>query len=345
MRRLDAVTSALSWLGQATNRTFVLPLVVFFPTSRCTSRCVSCAWWASDGADDMTIDEIDTVAKSLVPLGTRLVVFSGGEPLLRPDVFEAARRFRERGMALHLLTSAIGLTPRAADVARWFDRVIISLDASTESAYRAVRGVAALPAVEHGVARLRGLAPTLPISARATLHRANFRELPRLIAKAHAMQLTAISFLAADVTSPAFGARAPGAMLPLLLDREDVKEFRALIDTVTEEQAADFASGFIAESPAKLRRLAQYYAAMLGDEAFPPQACNAPWVSAVIEANGDVRPCFFHPPVGNVRRLSIATLVCRHLRAFRAGLDVDANPVCRRCVCSLKAGWRQAPWN
>src|SRR5262245_15141131 len=130
MRQSDAMTSALSWLGQATNRTFVLPLVVFFPTSRCTSRCVSCAWWMSDGGDDMTINEIDVVAKGLVPLGTRLVVFSGGEPLLRPDVFEAARRFRDRGMALHLLTSAIGLAPRAAEVAGCFDRVIISLDAS-----------------------------------------------------------------------------------------------------------------------------------------------------------------------------------------------------------------------
>jgi len=345
MRRPDAMAAALWWLGHATNRTFVLPLVVFFPTSRCTSRCVSCAWWASDGSDDMTIDEIDMVAKSLVPLGTRLVVFSGGEPLLRPDVFEAARCFRDRGMALHLLTSGIGLTPRAADVVRWFDRVIISLDGSTESAYLAVRGVSALRALERGVARLRRLAPALPITARATLHRANFRELPLLIAKAHAMRLTAISFLAADVTSPAFGPRAPGAMQPLLLERQDVKEFRALIDAVTQTQAADFASGFIAESPGKLRRLAQYYAAMLGDEPFPPQACNAPWVSAVVESNGDVRPCFFHPPVGNVRRLSMATLVCRHLRAFRAGLDVDTNPVCRRCVCSLKVGWRHAPWN
>ena len=340
-----ATTAALAWLGQASNRTFVLPLVVFFPTSRCNSRCLSCAWWTSDGEDDLTIDEIKGVAESLAALGTKLVVFSGGEPLLRPDVFEAAGLFRQQGCALHLLTSGIGLGPRAAEVGRWFDRVIISLDASTDDVYHDVRGVDALSAVENGVARLKTMAPRLPVSARATLHRVNFRELPRLVAKARRMQLTAISFLAADVTSEAFGPRPPGSTRALLLDRQEITEFRALIDAAAIDCAEEFERGFILESPAKLRRLPQYYAAMLGDEAFPPAACNAPWVSAVIEANGDVKPCFFHPAVGNLRRVPIGTLVRRRLREFRAALDVGENPVCERCVCSLKVNWRHAPWS
>jgi MoaA/NifB/PqqE/SkfB family radical SAM enzyme len=131
----------------------------------------------------------------------------------------------------------------------------------------------------------------------------------------------------------------------MLLDRHEIREFRALIDALVVARAGDFSSGFIVESPDKLRRLAQYYAAMIGDEPFPPVACNAPWVSAVIEANGDVKPCFFHAPVGNIRRAPIPALVRRDLRAFRASLDVGVNPVCERCVCSLNATWRRAPWN
>ena len=341
----QATTTALAWLGQAINRTLVLPLVVFFPTSRCNSRCLSCAWWTSSGDDDLTIEEIEEVAASLGALGTKLVVFSGGEPLLRPDIFEVARLFRRTGVALHLLTSGIGLGPRAADVARWFERVFVSLDAGTEDAYRNVRGVAALSAVESGVAALRANAPRMPVTARATLHRANFRELPRIVAKARAMSLSGISFLAADAGSQAFGPRLPAAVRQLLLDRDEIREFRALIDALVVARAGDFSSGFIVESPDKLRRLAQYYAAMIGDEPFPPVACNAPWVSAVIEANGDVKPCFFHAPVGNVRRAPIPALVRRDLRAFRASLDVGVNPVCERCVCSLNATWRRAPWN
>ena len=70
-----------------------MPLVIFYPTSRCNSRCVSCDWWRSSGATDLELEEIARVARALPPLGTRVVAFSGGEPLLRPEVFEA-RLFR-----------------------------------------------------------------------------------------------------------------------------------------------------------------------------------------------------------------------------------------------------------
>jgi MoaA/NifB/PqqE/SkfB family radical SAM enzyme len=74
-------------LAEVTNRTYVLPVVVFFPTSRCNSRCVSCDWWKCSGGGDLALDEIESVARALPALGTRLVLFSGGEPLLRPEVF------------------------------------------------------------------------------------------------------------------------------------------------------------------------------------------------------------------------------------------------------------------
>ena len=116
--------------ARSTNRTFVLPLVVFFPTSRCNSRCVSCDWWKCSGAGDLSLDEIAAVADALPALGTRVVVFSGGEPLLRPEVFDAAAMFRASGMTLHLLTSGVLLERCANDVARHFSRVIVSLDAT-----------------------------------------------------------------------------------------------------------------------------------------------------------------------------------------------------------------------
>jgi radical SAM protein with 4Fe4S-binding SPASM domain len=68
-------------------------------------------------------------------------------------------------------------------------------------------------------------------------------------------------------------------------------------------------------------------------------------VSVVIEANGSVRPCFFHDVIGNVRTTPLETIVRRDLAAFRRSLRVGANPVCQRCVCSLKTSWRHAPWH
>lgn len=341
-------TATLIRLGAVTNRTFVLPLLIFYPTGRCNSRCVSCDWWKQTGADDLSLEEISDLAASLPSLGTRMVVFSGGEPLLRPEVFEAASLFRAQGMTLHLLTSGVLLERCADRVAQQFSRVIVSLDASSAALYEQIRGVDALAVVGRGIARLRRLAPSIPLSGRATLHRANFRELPRLIENARALGLDRISFLPADVSSIGFGRAAKpeagGSPHALALDADEVDEFEAIVERAIAVYADDFASGFIAESPDRLRRLPRYYAALAGAEAFPAVSCNAPWVSVVVEANGAVRPCFFHGSIGNVRQTPIGTIVGRNLRAFRGSLDVGADPVCVRCVCSLKTSWRGAPW-
>lgn len=337
-------TALLVTLNEWTNHTFVLPVAIFFPTNRCNSRCVSCDWWKANGDGELTLDEIDYLANGLAQMGTRLVLFSGGEPLLRPDVFDAAARFRRHSIALHLHTSGVLLERCAPAVAQHFSRVIVSLDASDEQAYRAIRGVGALRGLERGVSRLRSLKPTLPVSARATLHRLNFRDVSSLIDHARAMSLDGISFLPADTASGAFGrARATDATT-LRLDRDEIAEFADIIERTIVERAADFESGFVAESPDKLRRLPQFYAASAGIAPFPGVNCNAPYMSVVIEANGDVRPCFFHGSLGSIRRSRLADIVARELSAFRGQLDMAANPVCQRCVCSMRTTWRSTPW-
>lgn len=338
-------TATLVRLGEISNRTFVLPLVIFYPTSRCNSRCISCDWWKQSGAGDLSLEEIESVAASVADLGTQLVVFSGGEPLLRPEVFEAARRFRSRGITLHLLTSGILLERFAERVAEQFTRVCISLDAADEALYERIRGVDALRVVERGVRKLRRLAPEIPITARSTILRDNFREIPRLIDHAASLSLDGISFLPADVSSTgAFGRDERPAADALALDRDEIDDLEAVIERTIVTHADAFASGFVAESPAKLRRLPRYYRALRGEAPFPSVECNAPWVSVVIDANGQVRPCFFHDAIGSIRDAPLGDIIAGNLRAFRHALCVGTNPTCERCVCSLKTGWRRAPW-
>ena len=331
-------------LAEITNRSLVLPVVVVFPTSRCNSACVSCDWWRCSGEGDLSVDEFATLAAALPALGTQVVVFSGGEPLLRPEVFAIAELFRAHGVRLHLLTSGVLLERFALRVGACFERVIVSLDASNEALYRSVRGVAALACVERGVLRLRQLARHIPLTARATLHRLNFRDLPNLIDHARAMGLDGISFLPADLSSPAFGRERSPDLARLALSEDEVSDFAAVVEGTIRSHADDLTSGFVAESAERLRRLPQYYAALLGRAPFPSVSCNAPWLSVVIEADGAVRPCFFHPAIGNVRERPLPELIATNLVASRRGLNVSANEICRRCVCSIRSNWRTGPW-
>ena len=93
--------------------------------------------------------------------------------------------------------------------------------------------------------------------------------------------------------------------------------------------------GFVTDTPRHLRRIVSHFRAQLGIERFEAPRCNAPWVSAVLEPNGDLRPCFFHPIVGSANNGLDTALNNPASTSFRRDLDVATNPTCQRCVCSL----------
>ncbi len=70
------------------------------------------------------------------------------------------------------------------------------------------------------------------------------------------------------------------------------------VKRLIQEHGCDLDFGFVVERPAKLRRIAHHFRAHVGQAQHVAPRCNAPWVSAVIEASGEVRPCFFHPGAG-----------------------------------------------
>ena len=113
-----------------------------------------------------------------------------------------------------------------------------------------------------------------------------------------------------------------------------------VIDKALMSHGRSFASGRVAERGERLRNLARYYRAHLGQGPFPEVRCNAPWASAVVEADGTVRPCFFQPAVGNLRAKTFRELLEGEMVRFRRGLDVARDSTCQRCVCSLRFGVR-----
>jgi MoaA/NifB/PqqE/SkfB family radical SAM enzyme len=85
-----------------------------------------------------------------------------------------------------------------------------------------------------------------------------------------------------------------------------------------------------------MRRIVRRFKEHLGECVPVAPMCNAPWVSAVIEVDGTVRPCFFHQKIGNLDGKTLDQVINgEEARRFRASLDVETNPICQRCVCSL----------
>ena len=110
----------------------------------------------------------------------------------------------------------------------------------------------------------------------------------------------------------------------------------SVIETLIGDYQELFDTGFIAESPDKLRKIGRYYTASYGLNPFPYKRCNAPWVSAVVEADGTVRPCFFLPPLGNIHERTLESILNGPKAIeFRKTLDMDENETCKKCVCYL----------
>jgi MoaA/NifB/PqqE/SkfB family radical SAM enzyme len=324
-----------------------LPLATLYLTERCNSRCVGCDYWRH-GRRDMNLAMIDRLLAGFEAMGTRVVLVSGGEPLLHPQWLEIAQMLRRQGLRLWLLTSGLALAKHAAEVAQHFESVTVSLDGSCRETYAAVRGVDAFDVVCAGI---RAAARTgVAVGLRVTVQRANFTELSALVTLARALEASSISFLAADVANTEAFGRVAGESKAgehgagqhtagdIALRPDDLPGLAAALATLEREHAEDFRSRFILEPPTKLRRLHSHYSAVCGHGDYPPVRCNAPEFSAVIEADGGLRPCFFIPGTGRTHGGDLGeALNTVAAQGLRADIRAGARAECRRCVC---AKWR-----
>ena len=313
----------------------VLPLVTLYLSERCNSRCVTCDYWRH-GVKDATFDSVRRMLPSLEQLRTRAVLLSGGEPLLNPEWPDIAELLKSRGLALWLLTSGLSLAKHAARASELFDSITVSLDGARAATYAAIRGVDAFDKVCEGIRAVASAG--VSTSVRVTLQRANYRELLELVALARELGAAQVSFLAVDVSNPHAFARRDDAPLELALQADDIPAFDALLEELFVTRSADLGR-FIAESPAKLRRIRDYFAALCGLGGFPAVRCNAPEFSAVVGVDGRVAPCFFIAAAPLAPRAPdlAASLASGPARALRAAIRAGDRHECKRCVCSM---WR-----
>ncbi len=121
------------------------PIVVWNITRTCNLSCVHC--YSSSEArkygGELTTDEAFAVLDDLAEYGVPGVLFSGGEPLVRPDVFELAAYARSKKLHVVFSTNGTLITPEIAR--RFVDLGIayvgISLDSADPATHDRFRGV------------------------------------------------------------------------------------------------------------------------------------------------------------------------------------------------------------
>ena len=323
-----------------THKISALPIVILMPHSACNCRCIMCDIWKDNQQlKQLTEKDIADLLKTFRKFDTKQVVMSGGEALLNPHFFRFCEMLKMEGIRVTLLSTGLTIKKNAEQLVRWVNDIIVSLDGD-EQMHDRIRNIpGAFNKIRESVQQVKAIQPDYKITARTVIHRINFRQWPEIIDSAIKLGLDQISFLPADVTSHAFNREVLWSDLrkeQILLNKEELTELNSIINRLVQEFQPEFENRFIAESPEKIKKLYSYYAAFYGLNPFPYKKCNAPWVSTVVEADGTVRPCFFHPPIGNIHNDDLDSILnSEKAIQFRKSLDIDSDGTCVKCVCYL----------
>jgi radical SAM protein with 4Fe4S-binding SPASM domain len=122
------------------------PVIFWNITSRCNLACAHCYIRSGLGQrrkDELTTDEAMTLIDDLAAADVPLLLFTGGEPLMRGDFWDLAEHARDRGISASLSTNGTLVTPGVAQRLRdvGIGYAGISLDGATAATHDAFRGV------------------------------------------------------------------------------------------------------------------------------------------------------------------------------------------------------------
>ena len=252
-------------------------------TYRCPLHCPYC----SNPVDyptsrpELTTEDWKQVFRQASDMGVMHVLFSGGEPLQRPDLPELVAAARNVDLYTNLITSGIGLTPKRAEQLKsaGLDSVQISFQGDAEPLADSIAGVAAHARKCEAAQLVRELG--LSLTFNVVLHRQNLERLQRLIELAEELGAERLELANTQYYGWAFANKE--LLLPTRAQLEEA------------ERIALAAKARLRGKMEVLYVLPDYY----GDR---PKPCMNGWGRRYLTINplGDVLPC---PTAGVIKSL------------------------------------------
>lgn len=213
------------------------PIVVWNCTRRCNLNCIHCYSDATAGSinREMDFDEGKSFIRQLADFRVPVLLFSGGEPLIREDFLDLARFAVEEGIRVVVSTNGTLITPEIAGKIRslGFTEVGISLDGigRQNDLFRGQQG-----AYEKALRGIRNCTSIgQKVSLRMTITRANYSEIPAVLALVERENIPRVCFY-----HLAYAGRGSK------LKEEDLShsETRAMVDLICDRTLDLYKRGF-----------------------------------------------------------------------------------------------------
>lgn len=172
------------------------PVVVWNVTRSCNLKCVHCYAHAKDQKfeNELSTKEGKALIDDLAAFGAPVMLFSGGEPLVRKDLPELAAYAVEKGMRAVISTNGTLITPELARTLKaiGLSYVGISLDGmeAVNDKFRGVKGAykAALDGIRNSQAA------GIKVGLRFTINKFNVAEIPNIFDLLEEMDIPRVCF-------------------------------------------------------------------------------------------------------------------------------------------------------
>ncbi len=119
-------------------------IVIWNFTNRCNLSCLHCYSKASlDSVDTLTTETIKKTIDEFVQNKIKFIIFSGGEPLVRKDIFEIASYAKSKGIVTYLSSNGLYINnSNAKQIVATFDYIGVSIDGdeATHDVFRGLKG-------------------------------------------------------------------------------------------------------------------------------------------------------------------------------------------------------------
>lgn len=306
-------------------------------TNACNLKCIHChASSGKPGPDEMTTEEAKRFIDQLAQVREfRMLVYTGGEPLVRPDIFELMEHSRKAGFVnvlasnATLITEEVALKLRSVGVAG----VAVSLDSCRADVHNGIRGNPhAFELALQGMRNVRKAGMLLQVNTTAMEY--NFDELRELIDLADDMGASIM--LMYQLVPVGRGGEIASATLDTAMNERLLKylaEEQRNVSLIVEPVAGPQYWPFLMEREGKTGARSMKAASRVF------HGCAAGRGFVYIKPNGDIWPCpFIEVSAGNVRETDFATIwrdgeVFRQLRNRENLLKGTCGECAYRSMC------------
>ncbi|MBI4495651.1 MAG: heme b synthase [Deltaproteobacteria bacterium] len=159
-------------------------MIAWEVTRSCNLNCIHCRAAAQRGPypGELSTEEALGLIDEIASFSKPVIILTGGEPLLRGDIYDLAAHGTRRGLRMVISPNGTLLDPLTVRRLReaGIQRVSISLDGATPERHDAFRQVeGAFAGAQRGIAFLKE--GGLPFQINSTITRRNMEELPRIL--------------------------------------------------------------------------------------------------------------------------------------------------------------------